>query len=265
MKKIGASCIAIGAFSNNVSSQDNSGSITVPDIETVQLSRWSVLRSYAQARSRRPVAEMLEFLSNKRGLNLEYRNISGFQVDGAEIQKHNVLRLPIHGDQNTGQEQKLGRVEIREYDRSATAEVLLGDDVYWSSPNISSSLEGNSQNVAQNTDVVQALDWESRQDSNEIGLARTCMTDPTFDAGGPACTFVSGLTAVAGGVLMLIPEPGSTAIGVVAISSVLAGSCTIMKAIDEVVDCNVTEIGFCITYPKWNSLPKAYLYPVDCQ
>ncbi|MDQ2050380.1 hypothetical protein RBH26_07760 [Natronolimnohabitans sp. A-GB9] len=244
------------------------------EISTEKLKTGETRRLYSQARSS-PAGEAMEaFLVdeqesvNGRGNSLiNTKEMTGMRITGSEIPEHVRLKAPLRSSRGELQDY----IELRVLQNDAvTAEALVNDRAYKTNPSLLSDNQDigtSSGSSDSNQEVMTAIEWYQEMQSSgpSIANATSCGSSWTFENNSAACQLLSGLTVIAGAVLTIIPEPGTTAIGTVSIAGVLSGSCTVIDAVDQMVDdCNVNEITICAYQPCWYCTPNYYAYPSDC-
>lgn len=203
---------------------------------------------------------MREFLVAKHNSRINSNALTGVRVVGDEIRNHERLSLPIQPQRGDN------FVEIRIFDDGVTAQALVDEEAYFIGPQTIADQSGIGNAGA----VIPSSEWrQGEMAGGEVRLQsfeRECLAQGTFDAGGPACTFISGIAAVGAGILVFIPEPGSTAVGSVALAGILGGSCNIARALENGLNlnCEITEVGVCVSYPSPFAPYGVYTYPADC-
>jgi len=256
----GAGAVSGGKSGSRGPSKEESETEPLPDVETTELRKKTARQEVESAASTASVERMRAFLSSNHDSRINGNALSGVRIAGDELRDHVRLSVPIqprHGDNH---------LEVRIFDDGVTAQALVDGAAYFTGPQTVADQSALGAEGA----VVPASEWERGGSSGEglqtQGFDRACLAQGTFDAGGPACTFISGVAAVGSGILLLIPEPGSTATGAVALSLILGGSCNIANALEDGLNlnCEITEIGVCVSIPSPLSPTGVYAYPADC-
>jgi len=229
------------------------------DVETEELDWFESFYAYRRALSSEAGQKMAEFLDSEDS-STDESELSGRRVTVKSGQDHTLLTVPLE----TGNDHDL--LELRVFDEGVSAQAYVNGEGYMTTPTVetktaSAGAEG----------VIELSEWDGQHGAQRTvepaaSWDRACVASGTFDAGGPACTFLQGIAAVAGGILLLIPEPGTTAVGSVALAGILAGSCSIAQALENGLDlnCSITEIGLCVSIPSPVSPTGVYAYPAVC-
>lgn len=241
LKTVGASGLTISTLSGLATADTD----LAEDIQTEELGNDEVHQAVAKARKTEPVRELERFL-RKKGVKIQSHDFSGVRIVPNKAPEHVVLETSL---ENTRDEDDLAGLSIRVFDGTATASAVVGGTGYKANPEtISSELNTNTTN--QNVATVGEWVQETIDQQDEKTLGANCDTQGTFDVGGPACTFISGLALGAGTIMAFLPEPGSTIAGTTLLSGVLGSGCQISESLDNSIAdaCNYTKITVCVNY-----------------
>ncbi len=265
MQLLTGSAAGFGAIPGLTAASDDAVETTglSDDVETTELSDGEARRQAGRAMGTGPVREMRKFLNERSGVTIDPSEFSGSRVDPDAI-PHEFVSL--HSSPQDGV-----TFGINVFEQTATVNVYFEDTGYTSNPSIVGD-DLTSTAVETDANVLTSMEWKEAGVRTTASFpSRDCDLSGTFDTGGPACLAISALGAIGSGILFVIPEPGTTAVGTVGILSVLSGSCTIAEAIDYFLapECNFTEIGMCLQYNCWLDPlvgvwceVDAYVYPV---
>lgn len=260
LKRIGIAGGSVSALSGvSAGESDSDGGF-----DKEKLTKGKAIQHYRKALSTEPVKEMKSFLDEKDA-KVEFKSITGSRVTQPSGREFVAIQAGLSGLGEYAQ------LTVHAFEKTATATAIIGGDAYKSNPDIVRS--GKYSTQEDSPDVMPVKEWYEQTETKDQGVSiqsRDCEYGGTFDVGGPACDFISGISVLAGSVFAVIPEPGSTIIGTALISGVLAGSCTASEAIDDILGgCNFTKIGICVQsscrpdpiYGYWCEY-KAFSYPV---
>lgn len=280
--KIGASSLTVGGLATNVSAGGSSPDDD-PVVETEQLRYYKSLRLLSDARRSKPVNELVEFLNEQKQASVDYFDVEGHRVSYRNGPKHIVLNTPLnHRNDNDA---KMSVLLSDEDAVLAGASASIEGQVFKSNPDIirsdiqsGDSVEAAAAGDDSDYDVVDAVEWEKHNYSaGEAGImSAECENKATFDIGEPAPRWVCEALAAAGtaigsigAVLVLVPEPGSTAVGLVtigAVSAVAGSSCVFADIIEDNVDgYDPRKLTYCMKYDcsGWVCKPKFIFYLGD--
>lgn len=275
--------VGIGAFSGiatAASDTDDHSSLDELDIRIRDLNVGDTRRYYETVRKSRAGEAMTAFLADRidtrgspetagSGCVIVMAELTGTRVSAAGVPEHVRLTAPLRSSRGNTRD----FVEFRLLKNDAvTAEAFVGGRAYKTHPALvhpNRDLDGRTADIDDRRAIVTALEWHQQVHSSGSGVrtadATNCDSSWTFENNSAACQLLSGLTAIAGAVLTIVPEPGTTAVGTVSIAGVLSGTCTVIDAVDQLVDdCNVNEITICAYQPCWYCTPQYYAYPSDC-
>lgn len=242
MKKLGAGSLAISGISATAAGRE---SASVGNTE--ELSKREAYRSLIESMDYDPLKEMRAYLGIEKNVRINTNGLSGKKIILEDQPTHVLLSLPIA---TTGGDE--GTLLIRVFDETATATVDIDGTVYKSNPDTIDSEVSITSSTGESYGVVTAEQWRehSRSDNDGITIQKNCDTSfGPVDTGGPLCKLVSGTALLAGTAATVIPEPGSTALGVVVLTGATGGSCTIGEAIDDLYEtCNVSKVKMCVEY-----------------
>jgi hypothetical protein len=253
LKSLGAGIGASGlAGLGAASSDDSTGGQTV-GVQTETLSA-DVTNTYFEQAQQTETAQALEQFLTEQGLEADRTRLTGTRVSADFVSEHVSLKAPFQSSTDTTE----GYLDLRVFDgNTVTAKALVGETVY-----VADQFTLRSAG----TDVMTELDREQLTQST-VGtqVSRNCSASYTFNGDGYGCKVLQGLAAVGAGVLTLIPEPSSTAVGTVALAGILGGGCTLFEAVNKYFDdCDVGKLKLCVVQPCTVCTPSLYLYPVDC-
>lgn len=258
LKGLGISGGAATGFSGIVSALNESDVA----ISSVRLSKSEAKKQFGKAMSTAPGRAVNKFVSQRKGTGVERSGISGIKILPEDKPEFVVLTVPLSGDGDS--------VVLKVFDQTATGTVSIDGELYKSNPKTTS---GGVTSDETNAAVVPAEDWaEYSQTADQVTTqGSNCTYSGSFDTGGPACDFLGGIALLAGAVMVVVPEPGSSIAGVFLISSVLGGSCLIADSIDDALGgCNFTRIGVCVKVRCFTDPLVGYwcdyaaeVYPVD--
>lgn len=191
---------------------------------------------------------MRAFLGNEKRARMNTDRLTGKKIILKDRPTHVLLSVPVT---TTGGDD--GILLVRVFDETATATADIDGTVYKSNPDTIDSEVSIKSSTDESYGVVTAEEWRTRSspDDREVSVEIDCDTSfGPVDTGGPLCDLISGVAVLAGTAATVIPEPGSTALGVVVLSGAVGGSCQVGDAIDDLYnDCNVTEVKICV---EWN-------------
>lgn len=243
MKTLGASSLAITGTSG-IAAAETSAS---PG-DTEELSKYEAYRYLLKSLEYEPVKEMRSYLRQEKRAWIDADGLSGTKIILEDKPTHVVLNMPVATTR--GQE---GTLVIRVFEKTAIATVDIDGSVLKSNPDVVGSDVSSTSSTGGDYGVVTAQEWRERSDSNDGEVSIQIDCDTTYgpvDVGGPLCDLISGLALLVGTAASVVPEPGSTAIGVVILTGGTAGSCQVGDAIDDLYgNCNVTKVKICA---EWN-------------
>jgi len=235
LKKSGAG-IGTSVGLSGMASAD--GTTEEPDAE--ELSYSETWRRFRSSLSTDSVRAALRFVRRERIGRVDYTELEGYEISLPERDgSHTLLEVPLFN--RTG---SVGQMSIRFFDEVASVNLDTDDTVYKSNPEIIREFDRN---------VLTASQWRRESDTVETQIRRGVDSCSTQDI-GDLCLYLGAATGLAGATLVIIPEGGSTAVGIGILAKILGSSAT-GCAISEVLDrhavdgCNYNSADVCV---DWN-------------
>lgn len=246
--------------------------VELPDVAVDTLGQRSAEEKLTAVRDTDVFTSMNSYLEDNYGAKIDPTRVSGVEIEGESIYDHVSLTVPTRNRSNHEQ------LTVRIFERGEVSVQAFvdGSGYFVSQPRPGSPGDIDAQAASdepggRKETIVPHTQWRPRQATSgsvraAASFSEPCIASGTFDAGGPACTFISGVAALGGAILLVIPEPSTSATGAVAIAGALTGGCQIAKALENGLDlpCEVTEVGICVTIPTPWSPTGVYAYPADC-
>lgn len=214
-----------------------------------ELSEGEARRAFGTAMRRRSVRQMLSFLREQHDTRPDYSTVVGFEVDPDGAQAHTLLQLPLKTDDTSD------RLSIRMFDedgqlvsstingshfviRSQDEGIVTGDE-------LASDRDGS---VARSSPETTA-DVARKTNTADRSAGTNCDNKATISTESSVCDFLLALGAIGSGVLQLIPEPGTTVVGTVALANITGGGCNAIEWADkQLTDCHVTALTLCVNW-----------------
>jgi len=253
LKSIGAGIGATGFAGLGAASDDDSTTEQTIDVRTETLSANVTNAYFGQAQRTETTRALNEFL-REQGLHADRTRLTGTRVNADFVSEHVSLKAPFQSSEDTTE----GYLDLRVFDDSTVTAKAFVDGTAYVADRFTLRSAG--------ADVMTELDREQlTQSAVSTQVTRDCSATYTFNGDGYGCKILQGLAAVGASVLMLVPEPSSTAIGTVALAGILGGGCTLFEAVNKYFeDCDVGKLQLCVVQPCAVCTPSLYLYPVDC-
>jgi len=265
LKSIGAGTATVSVMSGMSSANDtvevNGQDPRLSTIKTDSLQQRAEERAYEQVSSTQSGKDMIAFLRSN-SYTIAEDDLSGKKISVDDGHDHTMLTAPIKSERRGGEATDV--LVFRMFEEGVTAHATIDGQGYGTIP----AGDKLHDSISTGTDSVVPIAEIHRQARNigDVGpeWSISCLASGTFSATGPACTFLQGFAAILAGVLIIVPEPGSTVVGTAALSVILGGSCTIGRAIENATGCcSVFDIGICVGVPMpWNPAP-VHAYPAN--
>lgn len=253
LKSIGAGIGATSLAGLGTASSGSSSTGQPLGVQTESLSTDVTNAYFGQAQQMSTVQEMKAFLK-QQGLKIDRSRLSGTRVTADVVSEHVSLKVPFKSSQDTED----GHLDLRVFNETVvSAQALIEETVYVADQYTLESAKSNVMSMLEHEQMKQAM--PSAQ------FERNCSASYTFNGDGYGCKIIQGLAAIGAGVLTVIPEPGSTALGVVALGTILGGGCALFEGVNKFFsDCDVGELKLCVVQPCTFCTPSLYIYPSDC-
>lgn len=252
LKSVAAPSVLVGSVTNPVAGSSPEPSVSQEDVsyKVEELDHKDTRRYLGQAQSEEPVREMGQYLRQEKNINVNFGKVSGVRVNPNGGKEHVVLQIPLNNSKYNN-----AKLHLRVFEDTATASALVGSTEYKSNPE---SVSISDSGVLTTTEWGKYLSKQNKSGKSAAGVRPqistsevSCDSSTTVSAdSGLACRFVQSVAAIGSGVLLIFPEPSSSAKGAVGFSVILGGGCELHDIVtDHLAGCSdFDELTLCAEY-----------------
>lgn len=244
LKSIGGSAFAATAFAGAGSAKESSDDDPGLGLKRTKLDASVRNRQIGKIWSDDPVKEMRLFLKKEHDITVTPSNLDAFVVESSEGNaSFRLFRTPF------GEEHDLeADFVIRDLEDGARVSATIGTDVYKSSPSITSSegIQSRSSKL-EGYDIITGLEWSGQLEVDPNDSITTAQNNCDFtwlyplglDNAPP--NWVCEAVAYLGGIVLVVyPEPTTSAAGVATITTTAAsGGCAVAYTIEDETGVNL--------------------------
>lgn len=211
------------------------------EIEQENLSDEAAIRLFRRIQSRKEIQEILDLINRFRA-HIDLANLSGKQLLGGSIRTQTVLMISLQSSRVA----EADNLSIRYFDDgSIRAEAYVDNTVYYSSTEL---IQTDGEPVVPAEEYIQQSDDQLvRVQDHHLSMGPPCAGQKHILDSEEVCPFLKWIAGTVGGILVIIPEPGSTVTGGAAIIAVSAAQCDLLSGLErQSPNTDISKVTVCI-------------------